>query len=156
MMVQVVSAPLQMAGARQGGFGGGGGFGATPFLDLLTIVGMALGIVAMIGQIAGLVYLRRLALRIPAPKLARSTKIVTWGYLSCQAAGTATGVAVLVMMPGFAATGAAPTPGVMNAVVVAGVAGCGVGIGTLIFGIWALVLLFRYRAAFTLAATGRS
>jgi hypothetical protein len=150
IMIQVVSAPMKMAGFGPGGFGSG--LGSTRLLTALTFVGMTLGIVVVLGQIAGLIYLRRLALRIPARKLARGTKIVTWGYLSCHAAGLATGIVILAMMPAMFATGAAPAPVLRNFVVTVTVASCGVVLGTLVFGIWAMVLLFRYKAAFQHAA----
>ncbi|MEE8458687.1 MAG: hypothetical protein V3S08_02375 [Phycisphaerales bacterium] len=149
IMIQVVSAPMKLAGMGQGGFGA---LGSTRLFTVLTIVGMTLGIVVVLGQIAGLIYLRRLALRIPARKLARSTKIVTWGYISCHAAGLATGFVILAMRPSLFAAGSAPAPGLRNSVVTVTVASCGVMLGTLVFGIWAMVLLFRYRTAFQYAA----
>jgi hypothetical protein len=56
------------------------------------------------------------------------------------------------MMPAMFATGAAPAPVLRNFVVTVTVASCGVVLGTLVFGIWAMVLLFRYKAAFQHAA----
>ena len=136
VMVQVVSAPLQMFAA------GAGVFAISP----LFVAGTILWIIALTGQAAELVYLRRLALRIPAPKLARFTKLVTWGYLSCQVAAVAS---VMVLVPVMATAGGPMTTGTLVAM---GVFGCGVGLGTLVFGVWALVLLFRYRAVFRHAA----
>ena len=143
VMAQVLSGPMQMAG------GGPGGFALAAPVPTMLVVGLMLGIVTFTGEAAGLVYLRRLAVRIPAPKLARSTKIVTWGYLSCQVVAVVVTAVLLAVMPGMAATGVPPTPGTPLAM---GIAGCGVGVGALVFGIWLLVLLFRYRAAFTHAA----
>ena len=143
VMVQVVSGPMQMAA------GAPGGFVVTAPVPTMLIVVLMLGVVAFIGEAAGLVYLRRLAVRIPAPKLARSTKIVMWGYLSCQIIAVAVTAVLLAVIPGMAAAGGAPTPGISLAM---GVSGCGVGVGALVFGIWLLVLLFRYKSAFTKAA----
>jgi len=114
-------------------------------VQAMLIVVVMLAIVAFIGEAAGLVYLRRLGVRIPRPKLARSTTIVMWGYLSCQMIAMLGGAVVFAMLPGMAATGVPLTPALPMAI-------CGVGLGALVFGIWLLVLLFRYRAAFKLAA----
>ena len=139
VMVQIVSGPMQMA------TGGPGGFGVAAPVPAMMIVVLMLGIVAFMGEAAGLVYLRRLGVRIPALKLARSTTIVMWGYLSCQVIAAILGAVVLAVLPGMAARGMPLTPGFPVAI-------CGLGLVALVFGIWLLVLLFRYRAAFNHAA----
>ena len=143
VVVQVVSGPMQMA------VGGQGGFGMTAVGPAMLIAVLILGLVAMTGEAAGLVYLRRLALRIPAPKLARNTKIVMWGYLSCQVIAVVLTAVILAVIPGMIGAVGAPTPGFPMAL---SIAGCGVGVGALVFGIWLLVLLFQYRTAFKQAA----
>jgi len=109
----------------------------------LMIVAIALAIVGVAGYFALFVYGRRLALRIPDDGLARQTMIVMWGVVACY------GFAIVMIGVGVAATSAASPGAGMGTLV--GIA-CAVGIALLVFGIWSIVLLFRYRAAFKSAA----
>lgn len=135
----------------------------------LVIVGTALGLANVVAYFGKLIYLRQFALRIPDPRLARSTKIVMWGLGIVMASGLVIGlVAVILVRPTLAAapSGVTTAPagrGVATAtrfsgrsfgatgtasVAAMGALGCFAGLGSLVFGIWYLVLLFGYRNAF--------
>ena len=143
MTAQVAGAPLQMIG----NVGWGNPMTAlTLSLAITMAAAMALGIVVLVGNAAGLIYLRKLALRIPGPSLARQTAIGMWGYVSSGALGTVVGIAYMLMMPRWMAPGGAPGIGGVG-VAFAALGGCVVGLGSLVFGIWILVLLFLYGGA---------
>lgn len=104
----------------------------------LMLSNLIVSIVVLVGYLAGLVYLRRLALRIPRPGLAQQTKIVMWGYGCAEAATIGLWIA-LVVVARTAAFGTTITV-VMNV-------SYAVWLATLVFIIWGLVLLFLYRGA---------
>jgi len=123
------------------------------------------GVVALFGE---LVYFRRFALRIPNAKLARHTRIVMWGTsivvgllvlvgIATVVAAWATTTAGTIAQPGvptqskMTITGATiTTTGSMGIVFVG--ASCLFAIPGVVFSIWYVVLLFRYRAEFETAA----
>jgi hypothetical protein len=150
LMAQIAAAPLQLADPTGGMGVGGVGAAVGGWRIALTVAGIALWLVVLVGYVAGFVYLRRLALRIPRPSLARQTPIVMWGYLVSQMLAVVLGVIFLaVIAPTFGPGG---TPQSSALLIVFSVGGCAVTLGTLVFGIWALVLLFMYRSAFKRAA----
>ncbi len=102
---------------------------------------LIVSIVVLVGYLAGLVYLRRLALRIPRPGLAQQTKIVMWGYGSAKAATIGLWIALVVV----ARTAAFGMTMVVKNISYA------VWLATLVFIIWGLVLLFLYRGALSRA-----
>ena len=115
----------------------------------------------MVAYIALFVYARQLALRIPNEKLARGTRTVMWGVVVTQSAALGvTGLSAIlvwtVARPAAqaAATGAAGGPvntsGPMLALFIpVAVLGCGAVIASIVFSIWTIVLLGRYRRHFT-------
>ncbi len=144
---QVASSSLQMMGIPGGGMAFGiPGVVTTPLQEILMVAGMGMGIVVLIGDVAALIYLRQLALRIPRASLAKQTRIVMWGYASAQAMAMIFGIIVIRLMLSIA-------PGTLFVVpnMVIGIGGC-VGLALLVFSIWALVLLFLYRVALQRAA----
>lgn len=152
-MVQLAYGPLEMAGLGPGGSAtGAGGFTMTTLFGVIMIIGSVLQVIAVLGQVAALVYLRRLAERLPAMKLARSTKIVTWGHFWSQMAAVVIGSVIMLLLPTFIGVGGGPAPATGTVVLAASGVGCAVAASAVVFSIWALVLLFRYRAAFTIAA----
>lgn len=176
VLAMAVAAPLQLfmqdptmmmpaAGGGAGGAGGGGGgpvfaFMSGPWWYLTMGVGMLASLCSSAGTIAGLLYLSRLARRVPQPSIEKQTRTVMWGYGITLVFGTLLGAIVMVvfptMLPGLAGSGAAaggaPTPMAFRGIIVFGIAGCGLGLGSLVFGIWALVLLGLYRGLFRKAA----
>jgi len=145
LAVQIAAVPLQVASPTWGAgvLGSGAPLGAAFFA--LTAAGVALSLVVLVGYAAGFVYLRRLALRIPKPSLARQTKIVMWGYLSSHGLGLVLGMLYLLgFNPAVLGGTVGPTVPMVGLVI----GGCVVAVGSLAFGIWALVLLFRYAALF--------
>lgn len=82
------------------------------------------------------IHMRRLALRIPNDSLARQTRIVMWGLIISSAA------VIVALLADLAHTG----PGLVTiGLTIASLA-------FLVFGIWWIALLFRYRSAFRQAA----
>lgn len=112
-------------------------------------IAMSLSIVALFGEF---VYYRRFARRIPDESLARSTTFVMWGLgVSMTVIGVGLAVGLAVAGPSILAGGAGGGPAG------AGVVGmfclvCAGGVGALVFAICNIVLLFRYKRAFTVAA----
>ena len=96
-------------------------------------------VAGLIGTFALFVYARSLALRVPNSSLAKHTSIVMWGYCSILVVGLLMLVVLVVTMAGGAAAGGAAGLGPLAAI------GCVVGLGGLVFGIWALVLIVWYR-----------
>jgi hypothetical protein len=145
LVAQIAAAPLQLAWSS-GGIGPGGAGTPTGAASVaLTVSGSVLSLVVLVGYAAGFVFLGRLALRVPKPSLARQTRIVMWGYLSSQGLAVVIGMSfLLVFTPTLAAGGTGP----QGALVAIGIGGCVVTVGVLVFGIWGLVLLFKYAALF--------
>ena len=118
-----------------------------PFSELLPdslvvdVVAGVTGLLAVVACFGMFVYLRRFALRIPNRKLARSTKRCMWGLIITMAAG-----AVLGLLAAILGSFTGGTSGVGPAGV--GIVACAVGVASLVFGIWYLILLFDYRNAF--------
>ncbi len=116
----------------------------------MTVAGTVLWVVVLVGTAAGFIYLGRLALRAPKLPLARQTRIVMWGYLASQGLAVVLGMLFLfVLAPALGAGGTPP----MASITVLTAGGCAVLVGSLVFGIWALVLLFRYAALLKHAAS---
>jgi hypothetical protein len=97
---------------------------------LPVIVAAFVIVIAIVGMFATLTYARQLALRIPDERMAGHCRIVMWGIVACMGLGFILGLAMAIVGPG-AAFGA-----------------CFVALGFLVFGIWSLVLIFRFRRAF--------
>ncbi len=145
---------------------------------LMMSLGVLAGCAGIVVSFGELVYLRRFARRIPDETLARSTGTVLYGQIICGAilllaalvlggatflagsptvttSATATGQGVTVsakmsLTPTVPVVVAGPTPpGPL--VIIAGLLGLLGGLGTLVFGIWYLILIVRYRRAFRLA-----
>ncbi len=144
---QLLSSPLQMTSQRGMGFAAAGT--TTPAQTILMLAGLIVQIAVIVGYLAGRVYLRRLALRIPQPGLAQQTSVVTWGYGCVAVAGTGFLFAMVVVST-VAGGGAGPAFGVTMGVVALG--SCAIGVAALVFGVWGLVLLFLYRGALSRAA----
>ena len=120
---------------------------AIPVPSIKILLLGATGIVGIVNTFASLIYAQQLATRIPDLSLAKQTRIVMWGMVVLGAAGI--GVAALGAFAGpvtaLTLSGAgtsATTGGPMVGVIVGG---CVIGASGLVFGIWGLLLLFRYR-----------
>jgi hypothetical protein len=131
-----------------------------PSLDVLPISIMVIGgAIDIAGTIAAFLYAIMLAQRVPDLRLAGQTRIVMWGTIIW---------ATLILLSAFAFLGTGFGAGAMGAPAVPGGGGgagglspvfmmitggaCVVVIGALVFGIWSIVLAFRYRTAFRRAA----
>ena len=99
-------------------------------------------IVAYFGEF---LYYRRFARRIPDQRLARSTTIVMWGLAT--GAGLMGGAALTVALVGGGGTGGAGA-----AIVGTATLGCAAAVALLVFGLWYVNLLLRYKRAFSDAA----
>ncbi len=105
------------------------------------VFGVVAGVVAIVQTLSIFLYARRLALRIPNADLAKQTAIVMWGIVITTGAGALLLTVALLV---------ASTAGVT--MVPLATAGCGVGLGFLVFGLWSLLLIDRYRRNFKEAA----
>ncbi|MEM9021657.1 MAG: hypothetical protein AAGC44_13930 [Planctomycetota bacterium] len=114
-----------------------------PVYQALSVLDGILLIPLSVGFIAMMVYLRQLALRIPDESLASQTRIVMWGLIGSTVLIIPTLVFVLAMAFGPSGAGAFTVGGLAL--------GCFVLLGLLTFGIWWIVLLFRFRSAFEYA-----
>lgn len=108
------------------------------------------GLCGLVGNFAVFLYARRIARRIPDDELARRTTFVMWGWCSVLALGFAFGVLAAILVSATPRTaGGGPAGPVM---VLLGGMGCFVGLGSLVFGLWSLRLIQRYRTAMRDAA----
>ena len=91
----------------------------------------------LIGLFALFVYARSIALRFPADKLAKSTRLVMWGYTIPAAAATIVQLVAEAYYSTSISLGGFEIALMVGQVVFA--------IPVLVFGIWGIVLLFMYR-----------
>ena len=121
-------------------------------IDLISSIALA------IGFFTSLWYLQLLANRIPEPSLAKQTMIVFWGNIAWIGAMFLLVIGFMI----FAVSMSNSTSPNNTALGVAGAMGllfCPLLIAMLVFGIWWIVLMFRYRTRFAQAhdiAIGRS
>ena len=92
----------------------------------------------LIGLFALFVYARSIALRFPADKLAKSTRLVMWGYMIPAAAAAIVQLATEAYYNTSMSFGGFEIALIVGQVVF--------GIPVLVFGIWGIVLLFMYRS----------
>jgi hypothetical protein len=132
--------------------------------DATLLLSSALGLVI---TVCIFVYARRLAARIPDNQLSSQTRIVMWGFVAVSILSMVTFGVMLLSGPKLLAgiatartggpgrgTGAGPgSAQAINIGIAAAIAvtGCAAGIVSLVFSIWALVLVIRYRSAFSRA-----
>lgn len=105
-------------------------------------IDMAGSIVGFVGFFALFVFARRLALRVPDYNLAKQTKIVMWGIVVSQSGMILFGI--LMALLGGAGAG--------SGVAVVAIPICMLAVAYLVFAIWSLVLLVRYRRVSNAAA----
>ena len=110
--------------------------------SLFPTVGALLYLAAVPVYFGKFIYLRRFALRIPDPKLARSTRIVMWGFVITIAGTIVLAIIAAALGGAFSADRSGNAAGALSGVM------CLAGIGLLVFGLWYLVLLVDYRNAF--------
>jgi hypothetical protein len=113
------------------------------WIDLISTV------MLLVGFLASLWYLRQLANRIPEPGLARQTMIVFWGNLGTYSAMIVVSLILLLMV--YATTNAGGSGAFASLLGIFGLMMCPLMIAMLVFGIWWIVLMFRYRTRFTQA-----
>ena len=142
-----MSASFVMSVLATGAMQAGRVIGADVVTSVISFVQSGLG---LIGTFAVFVYARRLALRIPDERLARSTCVVMWALGGLMLVGFVAGhIGPMLMFnaaPGQQGPAGPNRPG--SAMIGAAVIGCATGLGFLVFGIWSLVLIVRYRRAF--------
>ncbi len=145
-IAQTIAAPLQYTAFSTGalpmtGIAGGVSLPAS----LLFAIAECVAGVALAGKLAVLVYLNSLALRIPRAGLAQQTRVVMWGYGTSQAGMLLLGAMLLLVLPrAMSGTG--------GGLLVTGCFVCTAWLGSLVFGIWGLVVLTLYATAFREAA----
>lgn len=103
-------------------------------------------IIMLIGSLAGMLYLRTLANRIPEPSLAKQTTAVYWGNLVTMSIFILFGIGAAI----YANTqgNSSATTGFEAGI---GLLMCPMAIALLVFFIWSIVLMFRYRNRFAQA-----
>lgn len=115
----------------------------TPAFMILSVVSLAFQLFGMIAYVAGMALLRAMALRIPRRSLATQTSIAMWGY----------GVSLVINLPSamlmqwlvFAINQNTTVHPIFAFVAIGACVGT---LGTVVFGIWAIVLLFLYHSSF--------
>lgn len=157
LLATLVSAPLQATWNSKGGAGNMAALTANAAMPLWTkvlgAVTVSMLLVQLVGYAAMFVYTRRLALRAAKPRVAAQTRIVMWGYITVHLLGIAVMVISLIMIKQMGTWTASGGSGGMPAFFLLFTAvGCTYGLGALVFGIWAIVLMFQYRSAFKNAA----
>lgn len=105
------------------------------------VIQVLVGLVGIVGFFADFIYARRLALRIPNPRLAMHTRIVMWGLVASTGLMVIGGLATIAMF-----SGSGTTSGVVSLVL------CPTSLGMITFAIWALVLLIWFRRELSRAA----
>lgn len=118
-----------------------------------TLVGAGIDFVSSIlvlaGFLAGMLYLRTLADRIPEPSLAKQTTTVFWGYLVTMSLFILFGIGAAIYAFTLANSTAPNSAGMAGAGI--GLLMCPLGLAMLVFLIWWIVLMFRYRNRFAQA-----
>jgi len=161
MLTQVFSGALNLA------FGPNTGMttpaGLTPSQLTAAIVGQGIGLIAVVGYVALLLHIGRMAARLPSQTLASQHRVAGWGLGISQALGAVFAIILFVVFIPAAAVPAGG-PAAMNPAmgIFAGIGGCVVGLASLTFTTWAIVLAIimwnrlRYAAAQAQAAWQRS
>ncbi|NLF31379.1 MAG: hypothetical protein GX591_10915 [Planctomycetes bacterium] len=115
-----------------------GSHGAALMISAAGFVALTIGFIGTIAQFA---YFRSIALRVPSEPLAARTRMVMWGF------GIGYGIKVVILdnaLPLVSVlTGRAPSPGAGNLLLEG--TGFLAALAMLVFGIWWLILLLRYR-----------
>ena len=141
----LVAVPLQTMWQQGGWVTAPNAVGALVILSL-TVLGLAV----IMGWVAFLVHLRRLAMRIPRPSLARHARIVMWGYAGYMSLGLIVGVVSFLSFPGGvpqSGVGTGPITVKLIVMMAVAVGGCLMLPAFLLFEGWAVVLYFFYRRA---------
>ena len=147
ILVTVISIPLTMMGMDTSTLAAAP-TAISPTMQIAQYLGMGLGVVTLVGYIAGLLYLSRLAIRIPNPSLNRQSKIVLWGYGITQGVNTVLGSILIILMPGFIASMTSGVPSFPIGFMAISAGSSLIGCIGFVFLIWMIVLLFRFFYAF--------
>lgn len=149
---------------QQASQGGATFIGAASINASFIWIGMLLNLIGFVAMFGEFIYLRRFAKRIPDEALASSTKTVMWGFGISMIVGVL--FAIVTVITGLPITGGGIFGG--GGAAVGGAAGVGApamagpnyifigaacfgGICMLVFGIWYIILLFRYHRVFKTA-----
>ncbi|MHC5113548.1 MAG: hypothetical protein ACYTGP_03870 [Planctomycetota bacterium] len=141
----LVGTPLQALWQQ----GGSGWFAnVAPGVTAVFVVFITvLGVFVIAGWVAFLVHLRRLALRIPGPRLARHARIVMFGYAFYMSVGLIVAAASFLAFPGGGPatlpSGPVTSKFVLTVIAIAG--GCVMIPFALLFEVWGVVLYFFFR-----------
>ena len=109
----------------------------------ITIVGVMISLIHVVGQFAMLRYLEKLSLRIPDERLSRTARTLFWGY-GCALAGTILVGGLMAVVT--ATSGGRPDTTILGLLTMFG---CGAVIALIGFGIWFLVFLRQLQSAFS-------
>jgi hypothetical protein len=116
---------------------------------LAGVVDTAASIMLLVGFLSGMLFLRSLAARIPEPTLVSQTTTVFWGYLISMSIAVLFGIGAVIVALTSANSGSSGAA--VNAMGAIGLIMCPVALAMIVFIIWWIVLMFRYRTRFTQA-----
>ena len=151
ILASLLQVPLKVLGYQPGQINFSNPVAAlTTNIMVLSIVALLMHIIVMIGYVAILKYLARLADRIPHVLLIRNCRIVMWGLGITIGLMSIFQIALLMYMQVLIANAnAANLPASMFPPVIGIVFGtCIFAISMFVFTIWGIVLLFRFNSAF--------
>lgn len=115
----------------------------------LSAVAGILSLAVVVTYFGKFVYLKRFALRIPDARLARSTRVIMWGWVIVGVGGFTVG---LLLAAVFGASGGSTASAEVTVLtILSTVFLFMLGLGAIVLAIWYLILLFDYRNAFRLA-----
>jgi hypothetical protein len=147
VLLSLFAIPMQMMGGNPGIVISPNSNIPTPSLtfQILTILAQNISVV---GFVAGLLHLSRLAKRIPNPSLTKQSLIVMWGYGILSGLGLLLSIGALLLLPMIMRRVAGANNPPAGTMVMAGGGGSSVGCFMFVFYIWTIVILFRFRNAF--------
>ncbi|MCH7547309.1 MAG: hypothetical protein IID30_12990 [Planctomycetes bacterium] len=151
ILASLLQVPLQVLGYQPGLSNlPNPGTALTPTIMIMSIAAVLMRIIVIIGYVAILKYLARLADRIPHVLLIRNCRIVMWGLGITIGLMSIFQIALLMYMQVLIANAnAANLPASMFPPVIGIVFGtCIFAISMFVFTIWGIVLLFRFNSAF--------
>ena len=111
-----------------------------------SVIETAGSIMLLVGFLAGLRYLRLLAMRIPETRLVKETMAIFWCMLIVMSLLALTPAGVYLFDHAVAKT--TSTGATMGVLSIAGLAVCSLGSASLFFFIWLIILMFHYRTRF--------
>jgi hypothetical protein len=99
LIAHVISSPAQMY------WSAATGAGASPAMQIISLVGVLAAIFAVVGWLLYFLHLRRLSLRLPAPRIAGQLRVIAFAFASLSLLLAAGGIGTMLLLPGVTAGG---------------------------------------------------